>query len=91
MGIYKSKFSKNLYIIKQKENTEEYHIFTSYLTEKNECMTSNLSICKKMKNKESIQTNNKCMNEEKIRHEVAEIGRPVCGICVSSLYTTYDD
>lgn len=30
-----------------------------------------------------------CFNEEQARKQIAEIGRPVCGVCTSHLYTTY--
>ena len=32
-----------------------------------------------------------CLNEGEARNMAAEIGRAVCGICVSHLYTTYDE
>lgn len=30
-----------------------------------------------------------CFNEEQARKRIAEIGRSVCGVCTSHLYTTY--
>ncbi len=29
-----------------------------------------------------------CFNEEQAHKQIAEIGRPVCGVCTSHLYTT---
>ena len=30
-----------------------------------------------------------CFTDDQARKRIAEIGRPVCGVCTSHLYTTY--
>ena len=73
----------NLYTLKQNDK-DQLHLFRSKKGLNNSCTAEIQSICKKMKHKaESVYS---CKPEEFIRTKCAEIGRPVCGICVSNLY-----
>ncbi len=76
------------YTLKRKKNTEEYHLFEGDFSQE-PCTSKNLSICKKMDKSESQGNAFTCFNEEQARKQIAEIGRPVCGVCTSHLYTTY--
>jgi len=77
------------YTLKKKNNTEEYHLFEGDFTIAPNCNSNQLSICKKMNKIESEGNSFTCYNENKARTRIAEIGRPVCGICTSHLYTTF--
>jgi hypothetical protein len=76
------------YSLKRKKNTEEYHLFEGDFSQE-PCTSKNLSICKKMDKSESQGNAFTCFNEEQARKQIAEIGRPVCGVCTSHLYATY--
>lgn len=76
------------YTLKRKKNTEEYHLFEGDFSQE-PCTSKKLSICKKMDKSESQGNAFTCFNEEQARKQIAEIGRPVCGVCTSHLYTTY--
>ena len=54
-----------------------------------ECINGGKSICNKMKLSDQENVVLTCGTEDEARMKAAKIGRPVCGICVSSLYTTY--
>ena len=75
------------YTLKRKKNTEEYHLFEGDFSQE-PCTSKNLSICKKMDKSESQGNAFTCFNEEQARKQIAEIGRSVCGVCTSHLYTT---
>lgn len=71
------------------DETDERHIFEGNFSG-NSCTAPDKSICKKTtKNEGSWKTSEMCLDEDKARKKAAEIGRDVCGICVSHLYTTY--
>lgn len=78
---------KKVYTLKKKKDTNEYHLFEGDKTEKG-CTSYGKSICKKM---DRIDNNNSfaCESEKTAREKCAEIGRSVCGTCVSTLYTSY--
>ena len=76
------------YTLKRRKDTEEYHLFEGDFSQE-PCTSKNLSICKKMDKSESQGNAFTCFNEEQARKQIAEIGRPVCGVCTSHLYTTY--
>ena len=79
-----------LYTILKRSDTEEYHIFNSdFDALSGECTFSQNSICNKMDKSQNVQTGSTCKDEYFTRIKAAEIGRRVCGICVSNLYTTY--
>lgn len=70
-------------------DTEETHIFTGHFTPET-CTAKAVSICEKLNRKEeNISQIKICLNEDQARAKAAELGRSVCGTCVSHLYTTY--
>lgn len=76
------------YTLKKKNDTEEFHLFKGEMTEKG-CTSINISICEMMQKKDSEKNIFACKTENDARIECAKIGREVCGVCVSNLYTTY--
>ena len=80
---------ENAYSFKKKNNTNEIHIFEGKFTIDG-CNANSESICKKMKSNDGEWLNNNtCLNEQQARENAAKIGKNVCGICVSHLYTTF--
>lgn len=77
------------YTLKKKKDTEEYHLFEGDFTIVPNCNSKQKSICKKMDKSESEGNSFTCYTEKLARNRIAEIGRPVCGICTSHLYTTF--
>jgi tryptophanyl-tRNA synthetase len=55
----------------------------------NGCTSAQLSVCGKMDKSESSGNIFACEDEETIRKKCAKIGKKVCSVCVSSLYTNY--
>lgn len=77
------------YSFLKKQNTEEKHIFEGDFTT-NSCTAENSSICKKAtQNQGNWVSNATCLTDQKAREKAAELGRSVCGTCVSHLFTTY--
>lgn len=71
------------------KKTEEKHIFEGDFKSDSGCFADAKSICKKdIKNDGDWISNASCLNEVAARKKAAELGRTVCGICVSHLYTT---
>lgn len=78
------------YTLKRRKDTEEYHLFEGVFANSSpNCSSNQLSICEKMNKIESDGNAFTCFNEDQARKQIAEIGRPVCGVCTSHLYTTY--
>ena len=77
------------YTLKQKNETEELHLFLGKHTEPNKCTSDSTSICKMMLKTDSHGNIFACKNENDARIECAKLGRKVCGVCVSHLYATY--
>jgi len=80
-----------LYTLKKKKDTEEHHIFEGEWIDNEtprHCSVASKSICNKATKIESVFIDKSCMSEARTRREAAEMGRTVCGICVSSLYAT---
>jgi len=77
------------YTLKKKNYTGELHLFKGKMSEKS-CTSENASICKMMEKEESEKNIFACKDENTARKRCAEIGRDVCGVCVSSLYTTHE-
>jgi hypothetical protein len=76
------------YTLKKKKNTEEYHLFQGKMT-KEGCTSNQVSICEKMDKSESAGNIFACEEENSARKKCSRIGKAVCNICVSHLYTTY--
>jgi hypothetical protein len=77
------------YTLKKKKDSEEYHLFEGDFSQ-DTCTSQNESICGKMKKSESIGNKFQCLKEQQARTEIAKIGRQVCGVCTSHLYTTFE-
>lgn len=77
------------YTLKKKRDTGELHLFKGRMTEDG-CTSKQISICEMMDKSESAENIFQCYDEDKARKKCAEIGRDVCGVCVSHLYATYD-
>lgn len=72
------------------KKTEEKHIFEGDTNPKGGCFADQKSICKKVTNENGNWIPDAiCLNDNIARKKTAEIGRSVCGVCVSHLYTTY--
>ena len=80
------------YTLKKKRETEELHLFEGDFTNVKEkkCNSKQISICEKMDKNESEGNLFFCEDENIARTKCAQLGRKVCGICVSHLYATYD-
>lgn len=78
------------YTLKRRKDTEEYHLFEGeFANNSPNCSSNQLSICKKMNKIESDENAFTYFNEDQARRQIVVIGRPVCGVCTSHLYTTY--
>lgn len=79
------------YTFKRKNDTQEIHIHEGNFTgTPTPCNSNPLSICKAPNKSTSINvTGAVCLDENQARQQAAQIGRNVCGVCVSHLYTTY--
>lgn len=78
----------NLFSLLEKNNTKELHLFHSRLSN-SACNALNDSICNKMTLSENSKTIFSCKDENEARKKCAELGRQVCGTCVSNLYADY--
>ena len=78
--------SKNVYILREKKENGELHLFLANKTEENECRSQQRSICGKMDIEEPSRTIFACQPEDRARKECAKIGRTLCVTCVSHLY-----
>ena len=79
------------YTLKRRKDTEEYHLFEGdfAIIVQIVALISCLFV-KKMNKTESENVNAfTCYTDDQARRQIAEIGRPVCGVCTSHLYTTY--
>lgn len=77
--------------IRKYSETEEFHIFEGRFTPDG-CSTNRYSICEKFDRRdENVIGIATCLDEGETRKKAAELGRKVCGICVSHLYTTYEE
>ena len=81
--------NKIVYTLKIKDNTDEFHLFEATVTSGSKCTPKSKSICRKMKKSESTGNKFACKDEDAARKNIANIGRSVCGTCVSHLYETY--
>jgi len=84
---------RKAYSFRKKKETQETHIFEgTFNIEKNGCNTGPLSICRKInRNSKDVIDIVTCLNDDDARQKAADLGRTVCGVCVSHLYTTYED
>ena len=80
--------AQELYTLGKKKNTGEYHLFRSYKNAEGTCMVYTPSICKEKEHSDTSSYSFTCEDENVARKKCAEIGRLVCGTCVSDLYKT---
>ncbi len=74
-----------LYTLKE-NSAEQLHLFKSKKDDSGECLTETMSVCGKMRYNQTIKHHFACQEELFTRKKLAEIGKPVCGACVSHLY-----
>ena len=81
-----------VYTLKKNGSTGELHLFEASQSSSNpgNCTPAANSICRKMRSSEGTENKFACQNEADARTACAGYGRSVCGICVSSLYATFD-
>lgn len=79
------------YTLKRRKDTEEYHLFEGNLLGIKKCDTNLVkeSKCKMMSIDENDGNIFTCEDEDQARLRIAKIGKQVCGVCTSHLYTTY--
>jgi len=81
-----------LYSLIQNKETSEVHIFKSEIDNNGKCKLSEKeSICEGVSYSKEDKVLDTCLDEYSARMKCAELGRKVCGTCVSSLYKTDDD
>ncbi|WP_081407059.1 hypothetical protein [Acinetobacter brisouii] len=81
--------SKTTYTLKKNTNTGQFHLFEGKLNppnSKNKCTSESFSICEKMKWVSGSKDISCEVDESIVRVKCAQLGRAVCGICVSHLY-----
>jgi hypothetical protein len=78
-----------VYTLKKDKDTDELHLFEGKMTEPKKCSSNQVSICRKMKKSQNAANQFACEDEKVARTKCANIGRAVCGICVSHLYADY--
>jgi hypothetical protein len=78
-----------VYCLYKKKGTEEYHLFEATPKNDNDCiLDKQSSICNKMSYSETDTNVFLCAPENEARLKCAELGKKVCGTCVSHLYLT---
>ena len=80
------------YTLKKHKETGELHLFLGKFNPPNseyKCTSQSYSICEKMSSSDNAGNKFACATEQEARTKCAELGRNVCGICVSSLYASY--
>jgi hypothetical protein len=79
-----------VFCLKEKETSGECHLFECEMTSDTNCSCNPKSVCKKMNESERTGDNIfSCASDKIAREKIAQIGRRVCGTCVSHLYETY--
>lgn len=78
------------YSIRKRKENDEHHIFEGKLTQTDprKCSNKDDSICKKVEHKDTVNVSASCLGEARARLTAAQLGRLVCGTCVSHLYAT---
>jgi hypothetical protein len=78
---------KNVYILRERKETGELHLFFANTTDKNECQSQQKSICGRMDLEEKSLTIFACQPEDRARFQCAKLGRAICTNCITQLYT----
>lgn len=79
------------FTLKKHKETGESHLFKGDMNpagSESLCTSAHVSECKEMTKDDSAGNKFACKTEDQARKLIAEIGRPVCGTCVSTLYAT---
>lgn len=80
------------YSFAKRAETEEIHIFQGKANTPPEkgCTAAQNSICRKASRSNTTWVASaSCLSEQLARQKAADLGRKVCGTCVSHLYETY--
>jgi len=75
------------YYTLQKNEQGELHLFEAQKTQEGRYISKKYSICNAMEKDDGYSYG---LNEDEARTGCAEIGRRVCGACVSHLYGNYN-
>lgn len=81
--------TKTTYTLKKNPNTDQFHLFEGKLNPPDsemKCSSESFSICEKMKWVSGSKDISCEVDESIVRVKCAQLGRSVCGICVSHLY-----
>lgn len=81
-----------IYSFAKRNETEEIHIFQGQTkpAPAKDCTANQNSICRKASRSNTAWVASAgCLSEQVARQKAAELGRKVCGTCVSHLYETY--
>lgn len=78
-----------VYTLKRKNNTQELHLFEGEMTSSKECDLNPVSICNKVNQTAASGSIFVCKTAQETREKCAQMGRSVCGTCISHLYATY--
>ncbi|WP_046744502.1 hypothetical protein [Kordia zhangzhouensis] len=78
--------SKHVYILRERKENGELHLFAANKTDENECRSQQKSICGQMDIEENSRTIFACQPEDRARTQCAKVGRKMCVNCVSHLY-----
>ena len=79
----------NLYSIIKDKDTNEFHIFKIDKDNMGHSKAQDKSICQEMNYHNQTEVYHDCLDEDTIRKKAVDIGRQMCGICISSLYATF--
>ena len=78
--------SKKVYILRERKETGELHLFLANPTEENECRSQEKSICGRMSIDEKSRTIFSCQPKDRARIQCAKLTKNICTTCVSYLY-----
>lgn len=79
---------ENRYALARNEDT--WHIFPATHTKDGCNLLNRNSICEGLNWNDAVEKGN-CNNEQRAREKCFEIGRPICGTCLSHLYKKVSD
>ena len=81
--------SKIAYTLKKKRDSDELHLFKVKFVDLKTCHVPDESMCGMMRKDEGVDNRFSCKDEAAARLRCSNIGRHVCGTCVSHLYGTF--
>jgi len=83
--------SKFAYTLKKKQGTAELHLFKVTQVDPKTCHVPDESLCGQMKKTEGADNSFSCKEGAAARLRCANLGRQVCGDCVSLLYGDFNE